>query len=204
MTPRVFSKGNKVIPTKELLQGLESHAIEIRRKAGVDLISTFDVFNLTKALNIVITFPQNVQGMTPENIAEVSSMSASIWSGMANKLPDDKLLIILNPNQTRERMHVTVLEDVAHNYYGHIPSKIHTESNGLQKREYEEHKEIEAYWTAASVLLPSKIIGHSVWNNQTVEEVSKKYGASQELVEMRIKLLGLWSEYCGRSRKSAA
>lgn len=64
-----------------------------------------------------------------------------------------------------------------------------------EEREYDEETEKEAYWTAAAALLPKKVVAMAVYNEVPASQLAARYGTSRELVEMRIKLLKLWSHY---------
>jgi len=97
---------------------------------------------------------------------------------------------VLNARQTPERMNVTLLEELCHLHYRHPPSTL-----SAQGREHDSVVEQEAYQTAAAVLLPAVVVARTVYRQASVAEVAALYGASVELFEMRIKVLGLWEPY---------
>ncbi len=104
---------------------------------------------------------------------------------------------LLHPSQTPERANVTIMEEVAHVHLGHQPSRLVATSSGMEKREYNETDEKEAYWTAAATLLPRHAVAQAVWRGQSVEDLAAAYGVSRECVEFRIKTLRLWTEHLG-------
>ncbi len=146
-------------------------------------------------LNIQIAYPDEIEQLTHEIRQRLLGFDAKVWSGISNTLPDGQMLIILNPiKQLKARGNVLIMEEVAHNYYGHQPSQL----NRIGRDRYDEETEREAYWTAAAALLPSKVVGQAVWrwavNRQRLWVLSFR-GTSVELAEMRIKTLNLWSCY---------
>ncbi len=191
MTEENQSNKKKWCPTIGVRRRIEKNASLLRQRAGLSPSESLDSIKLSKKFNLQVAYPNEISDLTPGQRAYLSSLDAKVWSGISNELPDGKLLIILNPNQTPERANVTVMEEVAHAHYGHKPSQL----NGFGKREYDEEAEQEAYQTAAAALLPSKIVAQSVWNGQSAETLATRFGASVELVEMRIKILNLWGLY---------
>lgn len=185
----------KSAPTREFMRRVEGAARAIREKAGVGLRGRFDPFAHAERLGVHIAHPADV-GALPEELRRlIAGIDAGVWSGMARALPDGRLLILLNPNQSRERANVTVLEEVAHAYYSHKPTRIAPGVSGLPEREYDPAMEQEAYWTAGAALLPMKEVALAVYRGRTAGELGAAFGASVELAEMRIKTLRLWAPY---------
>lgn len=178
-------------PTRQNLRIIEENAFLLRKQAGLAPTDKLDSIKLSKKFNIEIVFPDQISSLPPEQKEHLASLDAKIWSGISNELPDGRLLIILNPNQTPERANVTIMEEIAHIHYGHKPSQL----GGLGQRQYDEKAEQEAYQTAAAALLPSKVVAQAIWSGESAKSLAKKYGASIELAEMRIKLLNLWGPY---------
>lgn len=179
--------------TREYLQNIEIHAEAIRRKAGVNGDERFDPWERSAQLGLKIIHADDIAGLPEKHKAHIRSMSPREWSGGGEprKLHDGRMLIILHPKQTIERKNVTILEEVAHDHYGHKPSVL----NGSGRQGFNEALEQEAYQTAAAALLPMKVVAKAVWRGLSAKELGQLYGASEELAEMRIKTLKLWSLY---------
>lgn len=88
------------------------------------------------------------------------------------------------------------MEEFAHHYYDHSPVSF----GALSKRIYDQANEDEAYQTAAAILLPMKVISCGIWRQRSAVDIARRYGVSVELVEMRIKLLNLWTLYKQQER----
>jgi hypothetical protein len=167
----------------------------LRQKANIETDRRLDPFDLQDKFGIVIADPTGIPFLDQADREQLSRMDARTWSGGAQELPDGRLLILLNPNQTRERAVVTVMEEVAHAHFGHTPSILTTDASTLFGRRYDPVAEDEAYWTAAAALLPSRVIAHAVWHGSPAAAIAALYGVSVELVEFRVKTLRLWPFY---------
>ncbi len=173
------------------MRHIERHAAILRQQVDVGELGKFSPRALPDQLKIKIAYPDEIEALTPQVRQLLLSWDAKVWSGMGDTLPDGRLLIMLNPNQTSVRENVTIMEEVAHRYYGHEPSQL----NKIGRGRYDEATEREAFWTAAAILLPSKVVGQAVWCGDSTDSLAAQYGTSVELVEMRIKTLNLWSLY---------
>ncbi len=168
----------------------ECNALLLRNKAEVLPNEPFEPFKRLDQLDVVFNFIDELN--LPEDLADdAKSYTAKEWSGGGSVLPNGKLFILLNRNQTQERMNVTLLEEVAHYHYGHKPTTVG--KNGLNN--YDPVQEQEARFTAAAALLPSLVIAKSVFQRTLPKDIAKTFGASLELYEMRVKTLQFWEQY---------
>ena len=177
--------------SQDIMHHYEESARSLRAKAGVGPYEPFDPLTLRNELGVVLKYPDELANLPEELLAEMNRLDAKQWSGMGNELPTGKLLVVLNRKQTPERARVTLLEEVAHHYHGHTPVSIGPGG----RAEYYPEEEQEAKFTAAAALLPSKEVAKAVYRGDRAAYIASKYGASVELVEMRIKTLNLWDYY---------
>jgi Zn-dependent peptidase ImmA (M78 family) len=87
------------------------------------------------------------------------------------------------------------MEEVAHIYLGHHPTKITTGFDGLCRRDYEHSNEREAYAVGAAALLPYAPLHAALHSGTSARRIAKRYRVSKELVEYRIKITLLWRLY---------
>ena len=165
---------------------IEENAMLLRQQLGIDPFVSFDPFEIVAKSGTIIKFADEFEGFPKEYL----DMDAKSWSGMG-RMVGDKYFILLNRNQTRERMNVTILEEIAHKHYGHTPNVLGNDG----RLHLDKSEEDEAYFTAAAILLPSKVLAMAIYKKESAIELAKRYGASIELLEMRIKLLNFWTEY---------
>jgi len=132
-------------------------------------------------------------------INKLSVDACDEWSAMSVPLDQthDHWAVLLNDCHSIERQRVTILEEVWHILLGHKLTKISkvAESYG---RTYDTVEEHDAYYLASATLLPRKIVGQSVSERRTSQEIAKQFGTSSELVDYRIKRLGLWRDHVGK------
>lgn len=176
---------------KATMHHYEESARSLRARAGVGPYEPFDPLTLLSQLGVVLKYPDEIDNLPEDLLDEMSGLDAKEWSGMGQELPTGKLLVVLNRNQTPERARVTLLEEVAHQYHEHTPVGIGPGG----RAQYHPEEEQEAKFTAAAALLPSKEVAKAVYRGDSAGHVASKYGASVELVEMRIKTLNLWEHF---------
>jgi hypothetical protein len=177
--------------TKKVMQQYEESARALRARAGIGPYEPFDPLALAPQLGVLLKYPDEAGILPAELLAEIGELNAKEWSGISRELPTGKLFVILNRNQTLERARVTLLEEVAHQYHGHTPVCIGTGG----RAQYIAEEEQEAKFTAAAALLPSREIAKAVYQSVAATYIARSFGASVELVEMRIKTLNLWEHY---------
>ncbi len=181
--------------TKDFMRQIEMEALEIRRRVNVGLLEPFDPRSRATQLGMQLAYPADVPQLQPAVRDHLSSLDPTIWSGISEKLADGRIMVLLNPNMTLEREAVTIMEEFFHVYYGHEPTKLVMNAAGFEGRKYDEAVEQEAYWTAAATLLSAKAVSLAVWRGETADDLAVTYSVSPQLVEMRIKTLGLWPYY---------
>ena len=96
---------------------------------------------------------------------------------------------------------MTYLEECWHILLGHRLTKIAKISDAYG-RTYDSDEEHDAYYLAGATLVPGSAVISAV-ESGAAGTLAGKYGVSQQLVEYRIKRLGLWSTYKGKEIKIA-
>ena len=109
----------------------------------------------------------------------------------------DRWAVLVNDCHEVQRQRVTLLEEVWHILLGHRLVKIAriAEAYGRTFDQAEEH---DAYYLAAATLLPRKAIITAVTRRQTSQQIADRFGTSPELVDYRIKRLGVWRDHVGK------
>jgi hypothetical protein len=129
----------------------------------------------------------------------LSTDSCDEWSAMSVPLDEvqDHWAVLLNDCHTVERQRVTLLEEVWHILLGHKLVKIAKVADAYG-RTYDTSEEHDAYYLASATLLPRSAIIKAVERRETSVDIAKRFGTSPELVEYRIKRLGIWRDYVGK------
>ena len=121
------------------------------------------------------------------------------WSAMSVPLDvsGDKWAVLLNDHHKKERQRVTVLEEYWHILLGHKLTKIARLAEAYG-RTYDKAEEHDAYYLASATLLPKAAVIKAVKAKESSEDIAKTFGTSIELVDYRIKRLGLWRDHVGK------
>ncbi|GAA5531531.1 ImmA/IrrE family metallo-endopeptidase [Herpetosiphon gulosus] len=180
--------------TDRFLNHIEQHAYALRQDAGISRDEHVDPYRIAEVYGVTILLPSDIPQLSEADRQYIENQDPSVWSGLGGPDPEGGMIIILNPKQTKERAAVTIMEEVAHIYYGHEPSLVMKEGSDLDRRLYLRGIEQEAYWTAAAVLLPRHMLARAIWKQRSIETIAAAYGVSTELVVFRAKVLGLWND----------
>jgi Zn-dependent peptidase ImmA (M78 family) len=132
-------------------------------------------------------------------VYKLRTNSSSEWSAMSVPLDvtGDKWAVLLNDCHTQERQRVTILEEYWHILLGHKLTKIARVAEAYG-RTYDKVEEHDAYYLASATLLPKAAIEKAVKAKRNSADIAKTFGTSVELVDYRIKRLGLWRDHVGK------
>lgn len=132
-------------------------------------------------------------------VSQLRGNAGGEWSAMSVPLDpgNENWAILLNDSHTVERQRVTVLEEFWHILLGHKLTKIARVAEAYG-RTYDKTEEHDAYYVASATLLPKAAIIDAVSKNRSSDQIARQFGTSSELVDYRIKRLGLWREHVGK------
>lgn len=178
---------------------MEKMAKGFRANLGVEKSSSLD------PLKIRI---KDIEVITLEKLGKISEKEKNYllidvsqqWSAMSVPLDETfkKWVIVRNHENTKERQNVSILEEYWHILLEHQLTKI-IKFGKFYGRSFESDEEHDAYYLASATLLPQTIIKKFVDQNNDIQELAVNFSVSTELIEYRIKRLGLWSIYKSKS-----
>jgi hypothetical protein len=177
---------------------LEETAEDFRRELGLKKNDPLDPFRLAIESVVVERLRSStcIEAGTKETL---SGPACNEWSAMSVPLnsAQDSWVVFLNDCHTLERQRVTLLEEFWHILAGHKLTKI-AKIAGSFGRTYDSAEEHDAYFLASATLLPREAVKRMVGEGKSAAEIGAFFGTSSELVEYRIKRLGLWREHVGK------
>jgi Zn-dependent peptidase ImmA (M78 family) len=151
-----------------------------------------------------------VEGIYIHRLTQTNSLEAGLvrklrtdlsdeWSAMSIPLDvsGDTWAVLLNDCHNKERQRVTILEEYWHILLGHKLTKIARVAEAYG-RTYDKSEEHDAYYVASATLLPRAAIENAVKAKRSSADIAKAFGTSAELVDYRIKRLGLWRDHVGK------
>jgi transcriptional regulator with XRE-family HTH domain len=132
-------------------------------------------------------------------VSQLREDAGGEWSAMSVPLDpeNENWAVLLNDGHTVERQRVTVLEEFWHILLGHKLTKIARVAEAYG-RTYDKAEEHDAYYLASAALLPKAAMIDAVSKNRSSEQIARMFGTSSELVDYRIKRLGLWRDHVGK------
>jgi transcriptional regulator with XRE-family HTH domain len=134
--------------------------------------------------------------LDPQTVSQLRGNAGGEWSAMTVPLDanNENWAVLLNDSHTIERQRVTVLEEYWHILLGHKLTKIARVAEAYG-RTYDKTEEHDAFYLAAATLLPKVAMIEALSKNQSSDEIARTFGTSSELVDYRIKRLGLWQHH---------
>jgi Zn-dependent peptidase ImmA (M78 family) len=152
----------------------------------------------------------NVEGVKVIRISQKSCLEHAIikklriesrheWSAMSVPLngANDSWVVLLNDSHSVERQRVTILEEYCHILLGHKLTRVARIADSYG-RTYDTAEEHDAYYLASACLLPKAAMIKAVEQKLSSAAVAESFGTSSELVDYRLKRLGLWREHTAR------
>jgi Zn-dependent peptidase ImmA (M78 family) len=132
-------------------------------------------------------------------VQKLSLEACDEWSAMSVPLDSshEHWAVLLNDCHSVERQRVTLLEEIWHILLGHKLTKISRVAEAYG-RTYDSTEEHDAYYLASATLLPRHAVVEAVSKRRSSLDIAQQFGTSLELVDYRIKRLGLWREHLGK------
>jgi transcriptional regulator with XRE-family HTH domain len=178
---------------------MEALAHAFRRDLGLQEEQPIDPMKI-EIQDVMVLSIKKIPGLDPKITAHLKGPNADQWSAMSVPVDEDrdKWVIVRNERHPVVRQRVSLLEEFWHILLGHQLTKVAKVADAYG-RTFDEHEEHDAFYLAAATLLPKGVINKALKEGKDVAQVADDYGTSPELVEYRIKRLGLWRQYRGKS-----
>ena len=161
-------------------------------------------FDLARFANLVVLRFEQIKGLSESAREHLLGPAVDKWSGGVCSLPNGMKLVILNPTHGRARTNATLMEEICHVFLGHQPNRLSVvtkdERGKVMARDYRKTDEEEAYGVGAAALVPYRSLKRFLLKGKKCGEIAVHFRVSRELVEYRMKVTKLWSEYKAYAR----
>jgi hypothetical protein len=203
-----------LLPPTEKRKQFELRALGLREFAGVTGDQPLDPFALAKFANLLVVDFDSIADLSAESRAHLLGEGADQWSGGAcsRPLPNGWRLVILNPAHGTQRNRATLMEEISHVFLGHKANRLaiigtdrSSASDAAGKpvskkaaalaRDYNHDDEEAAYAVGSAALVPYAGLRRFVAQGRSAYEIARHFKVSRQLVEYRIKVTHLWSDY---------
>jgi hypothetical protein len=193
-----------LLPFSQRAKSWEPKALELRRLAGIGSCDLLDPWSLAPKVGLLVVDADDrlLQALGDAQRLQLLGAGGGKWSGgvLPIALPDGMRICILNPTHTRERHKSTLMEEIAHAYLAHEPTKLIFDGESLRARDFIKAQEEEAFGIGAAALLPWESFFHRVNEGKTRSKIAQEYDVSEELVRYRIQICGAYRLYQARQR----
>lgn len=178
---------------------MEEMANGLRDDLEVALDAPLDALNI-RIDGVDVYTVSDVHGLGAECANFLLGSGGREWSAMSVPLDitEDRWAILRNDSHTPERQKVTYLEECWHILLGHKLTRIAKVADAFG-RTYDSTEEHDAFYLASATMLPETEVRSQVTAGKSAAEIAAWFGTSPELVEYRIKRLGLWRTYKNRA-----
>ena len=197
---------DELLPPSAKRRVYERIALKVREFAGTPLDQPLNPWKLAPYVKIRVMDLKQIEGLSEESRRTLIGDNGKGWSGGASRpLPDGSRLVFLNPNHTRERQAATLMEEICHVILGHSPTKLMMAEEtqaAVHFRNFDKNQEEVAFAVGAAALIPYFPLKHAVMAGLTSERIARRFGVSRDLVEYRIKVCRLWTEYKQRGKQA--
>jgi Zn-dependent peptidase ImmA (M78 family) len=187
------------LPPGEKWRNFELKAIALRDFARVRPEVSLNPFELAQFANLMVVEFEQLNGLSERAREHLLGPASESWSGGACSLPDGMKLVILNPNHGSARTKATLMEEICHVFLAHQPNRLSVvtkdERGKVMNRDYRRTDEEEAYGVGAAALVPYAALKRLLLQGKTAREIGVHFRVSRELVEYRMKVTHLWSEF---------
>jgi hypothetical protein len=180
----------------------EVRALGLRDFAGLRRDDEpLDPFALADFAKLMVVDFEQIAGLSEESREHLLGAGANMWSGgtCSRPLPNGWRLVILNPKHGRSRNNATLMEEVCHVFLGHKANRLSIVAQNKQgktvARDYNEADEEAAYAVGAAALVPYGALRRMTRAGRSSIEIARHFNVSRELVEYRMKVSRLWSDY---------
>jgi hypothetical protein len=160
-----------------------------------------DPFALARYAKLLVVEFDKIKGLSDETANHLLGSAANDWSGgtASRPLPNGWRLVILNPNHGNARNNATLMEEVCHVFLGHKANRLaviaQNKHGKTVARDYNDADEEAAYAIGAAALVPFTGVRRLMRAGRTSSEIARHFRVSRDLVEYRLKVSRLWSEY---------
>jgi hypothetical protein len=153
----------------------------------------YDVVDLVETFTDYARFLQQPVDAAAAQLADLDG-----WSGFTVSRTQWEHVILVNPCHAQVRRTLTIAHEFGHLVHGHRPLYVSHLGGCLEETRFSDAQELEANSYALALLLPYAPLTQLLDQGATLAAIAFHYGVSVEAVEMRLKLVGLWSTRTSR------
>lgn len=169
----------------------EKCAIGMRKELGLKSSEPLCPWKLSEYLNVTVTSPQNINGLSNECLDQLLKKDPDGWSAVTVTYQGHHTLIH-NPKHAPTRQASNIMHELSHIIIGHDPAKIILSLDGaMVMRSFDQKQEDEAGWLSSCLLLPREALLKILRQKMTSDEIKDAYMTSPALYQYRLNITGV-------------
>ena len=169
----------------------DDKSIELRKEMGLRDIDPLCAFELSKHLGIQILEPNNIDGLSKEEISHLLTQGNTHWSAATVPISKELNIIIHNPVHSPTRQQSNIMHELAHILCDHkveSDSIISTLSGFLRNHNDEQEKEAE--WLGGCLQLPKPALLWALKKGMSTSSIANYFNASEQMARYRLNISG--------------
>lgn len=177
----------------------EKTALEKRSELALRPTDPLSPWGLAEHVRALVWYPSDVPDVTDE-LLKCLGRSPSEWSA-ATVVHPMHTLVILNEAHQRPRQAHDLMHELSHLICGHKPGEaLSVDAHPFLVADYDTEQEEEADLLAGALLLPRVALVQIEKAGLALSDAARRYGVSEELVEMRMHRTGVYRQFSQRLR----
>lgn len=164
---------------------------EYRGALGVPLADRLDPHRLADLLDVRVTTPEEIPGVSQPVVHQLTRVDRDSWSAVTIS-HNGKRLVILNSGQSRARQTSSLAHELAHIVLNHTTDRAVLSDEGfLFRGSYDAVQEEEANWLAGCLLVPRD--GLLVASRRRADQsyLATRFGVSRDMIAWRLRMTGV-------------
>jgi hypothetical protein len=181
----------------------ENAARGYRRELGLESFAALNPRLLAAKLGVRIWTLKDVPGLRASAFKQLSKTDPDNWSAVTICVAD-KLLIVVNDQDSLERQNNSIAHELSHIILGHKAAQVFVSPKGqMLLSEYDRTQEAEADCLSVTLLVPRDALLKLVANGYTHSRAAAHFVVSMDVLRMRINLTGV-EKQLGRHHSGTA
>ena len=164
---------------------------EYRAALGVRLADRLDPRRLAELLDVQVSVPEAIPGLSRASIHQLTRVDRDSWSAVTIS-QSGRSLIVLNSGQSAARQTSSLVHELAHIILNHAPDETVLSDEGVLFRgSYDANQEDEANWLAGCLLVPRDGLLAAGRRSADPMALAERFGVSRDMIEWRLRMTGV-------------
>ncbi len=177
---------------------------EYRAVLAVPLTGTLDPHRLADLLEVRVTVPERIPGLSRGAVLQLTRTDRDSWSAVTVS-QDGKRLVVINSGQSQARQASSLAHELAHIVLNHTTDQAVLSDEGfLFRGSYDAAQEEEAGWLAGCLLVPRDGLLAAGRRGADPGCLAARFGVSVDMIRWRLRMTGVRTQLRREQRLGVA